>query len=403
MTKQIKSTFPKPIFLGASTRTPIGKFGGALKSIPAGELASLALKESVKRAGGLDAPSAQADYVFLGQARQAGARPNPSRQATVFSGLPETIPAITYNQACASGLASVVAAAEKIALGRARMIYAGGVESMSNTPYLLMQGRWGLRMGNTEILDGMSQDGFFCPMANMLMGATVENYLAKELKISRQEQDEYALLSQRRAEESWAKGLFNSEVFVIPPSEKSPEKNPGLSTDEHRRGNTTMESLGKLPPVFDPKGGSVTAGNASGITDGAAFLQVTGQKAETSEVELLDYEMVALDPRKMGLGPVAATFSLLKRNGLSVQDLEAVELNEAFAAQVIACNRELKIPMEKLNSRGGAIAIGHPIGATGTRILVTLTHQLKGKSGALGVATLCVSGGQGVSVLVRAL
>ena len=407
----IQSAFPKPIFLGASTRTPIGKFGGALKRFPAGELAALALKECMRRVSsradsGLAAENPhgnKADRVLLGHARQAGARPNPARQAALFAGLSDSTPAITLNQACASGLASVIAAGEKIALGRASSIYAGGVESMSNTPYLLMQGRFGLRMGNAEILDGMTQDGFFCPMANMLMGATVDTYLAAELKISREEQDAYALESQKRAENAWKNGLFLPETFEIKGDEKNPVLHPGLKDDEHRRGSTTLESLAKLPPVFDKKNGTVTAGNASGITDGAAFLQVTGRKTAASEVEFLDYETIALDPKRMGLGPIEATRNLLARNGLLATDLEAVEMNEAFAAQVIACNRELKIPTERLNARGGAIALGHPIGATGTRILVTLIHQLKQKTGALGVATLCVSGGQGVAVLVRAL
>jgi acetyl-CoA C-acetyltransferase len=397
---KLQSAFPKAIYIGASTRTPIGKFGGSLKRFPAGELAALALKEIARRVGMQDPERSQnPDWVFLGHARQAGARPNPARQATIFSGLSEKIPAITFNQACASGLTAVFSAAEKIALGRATSIYAGGVESMSNTPYFLMQGRWGLRMGNTEIVDGMTQDGFHCPMANMLMGATVDTYLAKELGISRQEQDEFALHSQQKADVAWSKGLFNSETFEI----AGDEKNPGLKDDEHRRASTTMESLAKLPPVFDKKSGTVTAGNASGVTDGAAFVHVTADRLVTSELELIDFETVALDPKRMGLGPVESTLNLLKRNGLTVNDIEAFEMNEAFAAQVIACNRELKVPMEKINLRGGAIALGHPIGATGARILVTLSHVLKDKTGALGIATLCVSGGQGVAVLVRVL
>lgn len=398
---KIQSALAKPVYLGAGVRTPIGKFGGSLKRFPAGELAALALKESVRRASTSDGQdrAEKADWVLLGHARQAGARPNPARQATIFSGLSDSIPAITVNQACASGLATIIQAAEKIQLGRAQTIYAGGVESMSNTPYLLMQGRWGLRMGHTEILDGMTQDGFLCPMANMLMGATVDTYLARELKISREEQDAYALESQRRADAAWTRGDFAAETFEI----SGDEKNPSLATDEHRRWPTTVESLKKLPPVFDKKEGTVTAGNASGVTDGAAFFQVTADRRASSVLELMDYETTALDPRRMGLGPVEATQRLLKRNGLTVQDLEAVELNEAFAAQVLACNRTLQIPAERLNARGGAIALGHPIGATGARITVTLSEQLRGKSGALGVATLCVSGGMGVAILVRAL
>jgi acetyl-CoA C-acetyltransferase len=396
---KIHSAFPKPIYFGSSVRTPIGKLGGGLKRFAAGPLAAITLNECIRRSGSDRLP----DWVLLGHARQAGARPNPARQATLFSGLPETVPAMTYNQACASGLASVIAAAEKIALGRASKIYAGGVESMSNTPYLLMQGRFGLRMGNTEILDGMTQDGFFCPMANMLMGATVDQFLARNLGITREEQDQYALRSQQRADQAWKSGQYKSECFEVPADEKNPEKNPAVMEDEHRRGSTTLEQLKKLAPVFDPSNGTVTAGNASGITDGAAFVEVTDQKTASTEVEILDYETIALDPKKMGLGPVEATQRILMRQGLTVQDLYAVELNEAFAAQVIACNRTLKIPEEKLNARGGAIAIGHPIGATGTRILVTLAHQLKNKPGALGLATLCVSGGQGVAILVRAV
>lgn len=395
----LKSVFPKPIFLGASARTPIGKFGGSLSHIIAPDLATLALQETLRRSQSLGNEDVhQPDWVFLGHARQAGARPNPARQAGVLSGLPESVPAMTVNQACASGLAAIIAGAEKIALGRANLVYAGGVESMSNTPYLMLNARWGLRLGHSEVVDGMSRDGFFCPMANLLMGETVDQFLAGELNITRAEQDAYALESQQRAERAWKSGLFLPEVFSIPAQGKF----PGLDHDEHRRDGSTLEGLTKLVPVFDRQKGTVTAGNASGITDGAAWMEVRSEKRPSSELELLDYEVVGLDPRRMGLGPVEATQKILKRQGLTVNDLEAVELNEAFAAQVIACNRELKIPQEKLNVRGGAIALGHPIGATGARILVTLSGILKDKPGALGVATLCVSGGQGVSVLVRA-
>lgn len=381
-------------------RTPIGRFGGSLKRFPAGNLAALCLKESLRRAStSLSSGPAGADLVVLGHARQAGARPNPARQATIFAGLSDAVPAITVNQACASGLASVILGAEKIALGRARTVFAGGVESMSNTPYFLMEGRWGLRMGHAEVVDGMTRDGFHCPMADMLMGATVDQFLAREGGISRQEQDAYAMRSQQRADQAWKSGAFASEVMVV----EGEGKQPGLTEDEHRRGGTTLESLAQLPPVFDRTNGTVTAGNSSGITDGAAFVRLSAERDAASEVELLDYEMVGLDPKKMGLGPIPATRNLLKRQGLEITDLDAVELNEAFAAQVLACNRELGIPEDRLNIRGGSIAIGHPIGATGTRILVTLTHLLKGKPGSLGLATLCVSGGQGFAVLVRGL
>jgi acetyl-CoA C-acetyltransferase len=390
----IVSVFSKPIYVGAATRTPIGKFGGSLKRFTAPELATLALKEAMKRAPEAGTP----DAVFLGHARQAGAGPNPARQATIFSGLPETVPALTVNQACASGLTAVITAVDKIALGRATSVWAGGVESMSNTPYFLMNARWGYKMGSSQIIDGMTKDGFHCPMADMLMGETVEKYLAQELGISREEQDRYALDSQNKADDAWKSGKFAREVFEI----AAEGKNPGLKEDEHRRGDTTLESLAKLPPVFDKKG-SVTAGNSSGITDGAAFLHVSSQRHAHAMAEVIDYEIVALDPKRMGLGPVPAVLNLLGRHGLKAADLTAVEINEAFAAQVIACQRELKIAPEKLNINGGAIALGHPIGATGARILTTLLYELCGKRGALGVATLCVSGGHGVAVLVKSL
>lgn len=392
-----QSTFPKPIYLSASTRSPIGRFGGALKSIPAGQLAALTLKESISRISSTEGyDSGAIDYVLLGHARQAGARPNPARQATLFAGLPESVPAMTLNQACASGLSSVVYAAEKIALKRAKNIFAGGVESMSNTPYYLMNARWGLRLGNQPVVDGMNQDGFHCPMADMLMGATVENFIAKELNVSRQDQDAFALRSQQLAAKAWSEGLFNAEIFSV-----ISEGKEILKTDEHMRPDTTLETLAKLRPVFDQSSGSVTAGNASGITDGAAFMYVSEEKNTMTDVEFLDYEVVGLDPKRMGLGPIEAVRRLLARQKLQVSDIDVFELNEAFAAQVIACQRELKIPLERLNLNGGAIAIGHPIGATGARILVTLNHLLRGKTDALGVATLCVSGGQGIAVLVR--
>ena len=391
--KTVQSVFPKPIYLGAATRTPIGKFGGTLARLSASDLATHTLKECRTRAVGVE----NVDLVIMGHARQAGCGPNVARQATIFSGLPDTVPAITVNQACASGMIALFTALEKIALGRATSIFAGGVESMSNTPYLLPRVRWGQRLGHGEVLDGMWKDGFYCPMSQMVMGETVERFLVPEFKVTRKEQDEYALQSQQRAETAWSTGLFTPETFEIP----GDAKNPPLREDEHRRGNTTFESLQKLPAVFDRNNGTVTAGNSSGITDGSAFLHVTDQKMSHAQVEVLDYESVALDPRRMGLGPVPATLNILKRNGLTVSDLESVELNEAFAAQVIACQRELKIPNEKLNPRGGSIALGHPIGATGARITVTLINQLKDKPGALGVATLCVSGGHGAAILLR--
>ncbi len=389
----VDSVFNRPIYLGAATRSPIGKFGGSLKKFTAPQLGTLVLSEALKRAP----EAAPPDWVIVGHARQAGAGPNPARQISIFSGLPDTVPALTLNQACASGMAAVFTAVEKIALGKAHSIWAGGTESMSNTPYLLPQVRWGLRLGHSKVLDGMVQDGFHCPLADMVMGETVERFLAQELGISRQEQDEFAFSSQTKADSAWKSGAFSDETFPI-------EIGLGkfFTEDEHRRGDTSLTSLKKLAPVFDPIHGSITAGNSSGITDGAAFLHVSDQRSSHVQAEILDFESIALDPKKMGLGPVQAIQNLLSRHKLSVQDLEAIEINEAFAAQVLACQRSLKIPAEKLNPRGGAIALGHPIGASGARVLVTLLHFLKNKQkGALGVAALCVSGGQGTAILVR--
>lgn len=395
MATRAKSVFPQVIYAGAATRSPIGKFGGSLKRFTAPQLATLTLKEAVARA-----PEAQApDIVLLGHARQAGAGPNPARQATIGAGFSESVPALTINQACASGISALIYGCEKIALGRAQSVWAGGVESMSNTPYLLMSARWGQRLGHSDVVDGMYKDGFHCPMADMVMGETVERFIASEQKITRAAQDEFALGSQQKAAAAQQQGLFKAEVFEILAAGKA----PGLSFDEHARADSSLESLQKLPPVFDPKLGSITAGNSSGITDGAAFLHLSNVKHAHAQLEILDYEVIALDPRKMGLGPILATQKILARQGLTVNDIEAFEINEAFAAQVIACQRELKIPLEKINLRGGSIALGHPIGATGARMTVTLAHILKGKSGALGLVTLCVSGGMGAALLVRAL
>jgi acetyl-CoA C-acetyltransferase len=394
-----RSVFSNPIYLGAATRSPIGRFGGTLKRFSAPELATLVLKEAIRRAPDASTP----DWVLLGHARQAGGGPNPARQATIFSGLPETVPAITVNQACASGLVSVISGAEKIALGRAKSVWAGGVESMSNTPYLLPDARWGYRMGNAKVLDGMVKDGFHCPMADMVMGETVERFLAQELGISREAQDEFALSSQAKADRAWGSGLFLDETFEIP----AEGKHPGLREDEHRRGDTSLESLKKLKPVFDPKTGTITAGNSSGITDGAAFVHLSSERLGHAMAELLDYETIALDPKRMGLGPVQAVENLLARHGLQVDDIDVFEVNEAFAAQVLVCQKTLHLPLDRVNPQGGSIALGHPIGATGTRILVTLMHQVsskrRGREGALGIATLCVSGGHGVAVLIRGL
>jgi len=392
----VTSRLKTPTFIRTALRTPIGKFGGSLLPVSAPELAALCLKAALQKSTLKEVP----DLVLLGHARQAGCGPNPARQATIGAGLPDSVPAITLNQACASGITAIISAVEKIGAGRATTIWAGGVESMSNTPYLLPQARWGTKMGHGEIVDGMHKDGFFCPMADMLMGATVDTHLVAQFKITREEQDTFALESQQKAVRASERGIFKEETFEI----QAPKMKAPLAIDEHARAQTTLESLAKLPPVFDSKNGTVTAGNSSGITDGAAFLEISSSLEGGALAEIIDYEQCALDPKLMGLGPVECTQKLLARNNMTVNDLEVAELNEAFAAQVLACQRSLGIPKERLNPNGGAIALGHPIGATGARIVVTLVHELRRRGpGKLGLATLCVSGGQGVAILVRSL
>jgi acetyl-CoA C-acetyltransferase len=397
----------KKIYLSAATRTPIGRFGGSLRQFSAPQLATLTLKEAMRRVPSRQQP----DWVILGHARQAGAGPNPARQVAIFSGLSAQTPAMTVNLACASGLMAVITAVEKIATGRAKSIWAGGTESMSNTPYLLPQIRWGMnqkrggRGQGLQILDAMVQDGFHCPMADMLMGETVEKFLAQELHITRAEQDYFAFESQKKAQIAWQSGTFSAETFEIPLESDLPSAFV-FKEDEHRKDPFTLaslEALAKLPPVFDSKQGSITAGNSSGITDGAAIIHVSSERDEATLAEIIDYEVIALDPKTMGLGPVDAIRTLLNRQKLNFSQIHSVEINEAFAAQVLACQKKLNIPPEKLNPRGGAIALGHPIGATGARILTTLLHTLKEVPGALGIASLCVSGGHGVAILVRSI
>lgn len=377
------------VFVNAAFRSPIGKFGGALKALSAPKLAALTLKEAL-----LKTQMQNPDAVLMGHARQAGAGPNTARQAVIFSGLTETIPAWTINHACASGMSAIAQGMDKIFLNKARNLWVGGVESMSNTPYIVPSARWGTKLGHQKIVDAMYQDGFHCPMADMLMGETVERFLASERKISRKRQDEWAYRSHIKAADAIQKGFFKDEILAIH-FEKT-----ALDHDEAVRADASLDSLSKLEAVF-AKEGTVSAGNSSSITDGAAWLWLSQEKTDSTLCELVDYEVTALDPRKMGLGPVQSIQNLLKKNNLQTKDISQFEINEAFAAQVLACKDDLKIPDEKLNLNGGAIALGHPIGATGARILVTLIHQLKKQKGAYGVASLCVSGGQGFSMLVK--
>ena len=392
----------KNVYLAASVRTPIGRFGGSLASWTAADLGVAAAKASLERA---DLRADQIQQSIWGCARQAGGGPNVARQITYRAGVPETVPAFTVNQACGSGLQAIMLAAQQIMLGRAEVVLAGGTESMSRVPYFAEGARWGMRMGNTELVDGMYRDGFNDPLSGLIMGETAEN-LARQYEISRDEQDEYALRSQQRAQAAIESGRFDSEIVSLEIKGRKGEATR-FARDEHARAGTTMQDLRKLAPVFS-KDGTVTAGNSSGITDGAAAVVVLSEAAleesgAKAEARIVDYEVTGVAPEIMGIGPVPAIRSLLARQKLSLADIDLVELNEAFAAQVIACDRELKFDPDRLNVNGGAIALGHPIGCTGVRITTTLLHEMHKRGARLGLSTLCVSGGMGLALLVESV
>jgi acetyl-CoA C-acetyltransferase len=390
----------REVVLSGAVRTPIGKFGGSLAGLSAADLGVAAARDALRRSG---VPAASVDEAVFGHARQAGQGPSTGRQVSVRSGVPVETPAWTVNMACGSSLKAVILASEAVATGRADVVLAGGVESMSNTPYLLPRARFGYRLGHDEVVDGMYRDGFLCPLAKQLMGETAENLVGLDPSITRAEQDEYAARSQQRCEAARRRGRFDREKTTVDVPGKGGPK--AFSEDEHPRDGVTAASLASLPPVFS-KRGSVHAGNSSGITDGGAAVVVLSAEAASRHGAPVLARVVAsaqagVDPKVMGLGPVPAVRRLLKETGLRVEDVDLWELNEAFAAQVIACNRELRVPEDRLNVDGGAIALGHPIGATGCRILVTLLHSLAERGLRRGVATLCISGGLGLAVLVE--
>jgi acetyl-CoA C-acetyltransferase len=387
------------IYLIAPRRTPIGKFGGGLSSLTAADLGT-AIGQAVIEASGID-PHA-IDEVIFGNARQAGVGPNVARQVTVRSGLRHETPAYTVNQACGSGLRAIMNGADQIRLGQSQVVLAGGTESMSNTPYMLPRARWGYRMGNDEIIDGMVRDGFMCPLADEMMGSTAET-LAEQYAITRDEQDRFAVESQAKAGRAWQSGAFQDEIAPVRVSSRKGET--VIDRDEHPRFDASVESMAKLPPVFRDQG-TVHAGNSSGITDGAAGMLVASgaavrQHRLTPAARIVGYTHAGVDPRVMGIGPVPATRRLLEQTGHTLEEIDLIELNEAFAAQVIACDREMHLDPAKLNVHGGAIALGHPIGATGARITTTLLHALTTREKRLGLATLCISGGMGLSLLVE--
>ena len=381
-------------------RTPIGKFLGAFRNYPAVKLGAQVAREALASSG--TAPE-RVDEVIFGHARQAGCGPNPARQVLVRAGVPESVTALTLNAACGSGLKAIALGADSIRLGRSERVLAGGMENMTMVPFILDRVREGYRLGNAPLVDGMYRDGFLCPLSDMVMGETAE-VLAEEFKITRDEQDRWAVMSQHRAEGAKSKNLFLDEIVPVPVTTDRGET-VTVVADEHPRTGVTLDALAKLSPVFK-KNGSVTAGNASGITDGAAALVLASERAvkESGRAPLgwiRDFVAVGVEPRRMGIGPVPAVRTLLERNGLKLSDIDLIELNEAFAAQVIACERELKFDRERVNVNGGSISLGHPIGCSGARIVVTLLHQMRRAGARLGIATLCISGGMGMAMLVE--
>ena len=384
------------VFILSAVRTPIGKFGGSLAQMTAADMGVVAARAAVERAG---VTPELVEEAIIGNARQAGGGPNVARQISVRSGVPETVPAYTVNQACASGLKSIALGFQEIANGNLDCVLAGGTESMSRLPYYLDGARWGYRLGNQELVDGMYRDGFFCPLSKMVMGETAE-VLAREYNVSREQQDQYALCSQQRAERAISAARFDTEI--VPVTIESRKATLTFGRDEHVLQGASLEKMSRLKPVFSTDG-SITAGNASGITDGAAAVVLaSGSFVSKRKLKPLARIMGAtsagVDPRRMGIGPVPALKKLEEKLRIKTTDADLVELNEAFAAQVLACDREVHFDHAKLNVNGGAIALGHPIGCTGTRITVTLVHEMLKRKAKLGIATLCVSGGMGMAM-----
>ncbi len=390
----------REVVIVSAARTPIGSFGGSLAALSAVELGTIAAKEAIKRAG-FDA--ALIDDVIIGNILSAGLGQNVARQVAVYAGVPETVPAMTINKLCGSGLRAVSMAAQFIMLGDADIILAGGTESMTNAPYLLPKGRYGYRMGDGKIIDSMIHDGLTETFNNYHMGVTAEN-IAKRWNISRDEQDAFALNSQLKTEAAQKAGKFKDEIVpvVIPQRKGDPIV---VDTDEYPRPGTTLDKLAKLPPAFD-KAGTVTAGNSSGINDGAAMLLVMSkQKADELGLKPLvtirSYASVGLDPTIMGYGPVPASRKALEKIGYTVDQIDLVEANEAFASQSIAVVRDMGLDPGKVNVNGGAIALGHPIGASGARILTTLIYEMGRRKAKTGLATLCIGGGMGTSIIIE--
>jgi len=388
------------VVIAGAARTAIGTFGGAFAAVPAVELGAVAIRAALERAG---VRPEEVCEVYMGNVLQAGLGQNPARQAAMRAGIPKEVPATTINKVCGSGLKTVTLGVQAILCGDAEIVVAGGMENMSLAPYLLDKARTGYRMGDGKLIDVMIHDGLWCIFGDTHMGITAEN-LAAKYNISRAEQDAFACASQNKAERAWTEGRFNDEI--VPVSIPQRKGDPiVVNKDEHFRPGTTVEKLAALKPAFKPDG-TVTAGNASGINDGAAAVVLMSEETAQKRgivplATIVGYGAVGVDPAIMGIGPVEATRKALRRAGWELADVELIEANEAFAAQSLAVAKELGFNMDIVNVNGGAIALGHPIGASGTRILVTLLYEMAKRDVHKGLATLCIGGGMGIAVCVE--
>ena len=396
------------VILGAA-RTPIGRFGGSFKDVHAADLGMVAAKAALCRAG---VEAADVQEVLMGHGRPAGVGPNPARQVAHRAGVPHTSPAYTINKACAGGMQALASGAQSIMLGESDVVLAGGIENMSRVPYLVdaADARWGHKMGHFQFVDAMYRDGFADPLSGLIMGETAE-VLARQYGITREQSDQFALESQHKAEAAQKAGHFTREIapVTIPAGSVRLQADVTISVDEHPRHGSTIEALRKLPltfPKVEGHDGIITAGSASGITDGAAALVLASAEFASARglkplAKIVGWSSAGVDPRIMGIGPVPAIAKLKQRTGLDVKDFDLVEINEAFAAQVLAVLKDVPIASEKLNVNGGAIALGHPIGCSGARIVVTLLHELQRRGKTKGLATLCVSGGMGMAMAIE--
>ena len=388
------------VVIVSAARTPVGTFGGSLAEVPAVKLGAVAIAEAVRRAG---VQPSEVDEVIMGLVLSAGVGQGAARQAAMAAGIPVTSPATTINKVCGSGLKAVVLAAQAVALGDADVVVAGGMESMNCAPYLLAKARFGYRMGHDTLVDSMIEEGLWCAFEDHHMGMWAEN-IATDFKVSRQDQDEFAAASHQKAARAWERGLFAEEVVPVEvPQRKGPPV--AFEKDEHIRPDTTVEKLAALRPAFKPDG-TVTAGNASGINDGGAAVVVMSRKrAEALGKQPLAliraYASAGVEPRITGMGPVPAVRKALAKAGLEIKDIDLIEANEAFASQSLAVGRELGWDWERANVNGGALALGHPIGASGARILTSLLYEMRRRQAQRGLATLCIGGGQGIAMIVE--